>query len=150
MESDYSPAQVCKKFDISKSTLLRWEADGHIPSPDRNRWGERRYTQANYQAIARFVQSRRHRQRYAQIVAEEPQDAHAKLERLGEENALFKFVNLRDETGLVELCEYSPLQPATIRQLLQVAVDDYDPGEDQFWDILDVIYETSRPNDDVT
>jgi DNA-binding transcriptional MerR regulator len=145
MESVYSPAQVCKKFGISKSTLLRWEAEGHVPAPDRNLRGERRYTQEHCEAIARFVQSRQHRQRYAQILAEDTQDARSRLERLGEENALFKFMNLRDPTGLVELREYSPLQPSTIRQLLRVAADGYDPSEDRFWDILDVICETSRP-----
>jgi DNA-binding transcriptional MerR regulator len=144
MENAYSPAQVCKKFNISKSTLLRWEANGRIPAPHRNLRGERRYTQEHYQAIARFVQLRQHGKRYAQIMAEEAQDAHTELERLGEANALFKFVNLHDVTGLVELREYAPLQPATIRQLLQAAVNDYDPGEKRFWDILDVVV-TSRP-----
>ena len=142
------PAQVCKKFDISKSTLLRWESKGHVPVPDRNHRGERRYTQEHCRAIARFIRSRRHRKRYEQILAEDTQDTRSRLERLGEQNALFKFVNLRDLTGLIELREYLPLQPSTIRQLLRVAADEYGPGEDRFWDIIDVICETSRPKDD--
>jgi len=150
MESLYSPAQVCRRFGISKSTLLRWEAEGYIPAPDRNLRGERRYTRAHCEAIARFIQSRRHRQRYAQILAEDTQGARRKLAELGEQNALFKFVNLRDPTGLAELREYSPLQPSTIRQLLRVAADDYDPSEDRFWDIIDVVCETSRPEDHTT
>jgi len=149
-ENVYSPAQVCRKFDISKSTLFRWEAEGHIPAPDRNLRGERHYTQSDFETIARFVQSRWHRQRYAQILAEDTQGTRSKLVELGEQNALFKFVNLRDPTGLVELREYSPLQPSTIRQLLRVALDDYDPSEDRFWDIIDVVCETSRPEDGET
>jgi DNA-binding transcriptional MerR regulator len=145
MASVYGPAQVCKRFGISKSTLLRWEAEGHVPVPDRDFRGERRYTQAHFEAIARFVQSRRHRRRYARILAQETQEARSKLEELGEQNALFKFVNLHDPTGLIELREYAPLQPATIRQLLRVAADEYDPGENRFWDIIDVVCETSHP-----
>ena len=148
-KSVYSPAQICRKFDISKSTLFRWEDNGYIPAPDRNLRGERCYTQSDLEAIARFFQSRRHRQRYAQILAEDNEDTRPKLEELGEQNALFKFVNLRDPTGLVELREYSPLQPSTIRQLLKVAVEKCDPNGDRFWDIMDVIYETSRPKDHI-
>lgn len=144
-ESIYSPAEVCEKLNISKSTLFRWEDNGYIPAPDRNLRGERRYTQSDLEAIARFVQSRRHRQRYAQILAEDNEDTRPKLEELGEQNALFKFVNLRNPTGLAELREYSPLQPSTICELLRVAANDYNPTEDRFWDILDVIHETSRP-----
>jgi DNA-binding transcriptional MerR regulator len=144
MANNLSPAQVCKKFDISKSTLLRWEAEGYIPAPDRNSRGGRRYTQAHVEAIAQFIQSHRHRQRYAHLLTEEAQEAHAKLEAFGEERALFKFVNLHDPTGLIELREYAPLQPATIRQLLRVAADEYDPGTDRFWEIIDVVCEMSR------
>jgi DNA-binding transcriptional MerR regulator len=149
-ESVYSPAEVCKKLDISRSTLFRWEDNGYIPAPDRNLRGERRYTQLDLEAIARFVQSRRHRQRYAQVLAEDNENTRPKLEDLGEQNALFKFVNLHDPTGLVELREYSPLQPSAIRQLLRVAADDYDPSEGRFWDIIDVVCETSRPKDHIT
>ncbi len=147
MGNTWSPAQVCDKLGVSKSTLFRWETEGHIPAPDRNLRGERRYDQSDLEAIARFVQSRRHRKRFEQILAEDAEHARPKLEELGEQNALFKFVNLRDLNGLVELREYSPLQPSTIQQLLTVAVDDYDPSEDRFWDIIDVVCETSRPRD---
>jgi hypothetical protein len=145
MESILTPAQVCRRFSISKSTLFRWEAEGHIPVPDRNLRGDRCYTPANCEAIARFVQARRHRRRYKQILAEGTRDKRSRLAALGERNALFKFVNLRDPTGLAELREYSPLQPSTIRQLLTVAVEDYDPSGSRFWDIIDVVRETSRP-----
>ena len=144
MENVSSPAQVCKKFGISKSTLFRWEAKGHIPVPDRNIRGERCYTPMHCRAIARFIQLRRYPRRYAQILAEGAEDARSRLAKLGEQNALFKFVNFRDPTGLVELREYSPLQASTIRQLLRVAVDEYDPGEGRFWDIIDVVCETSH------
>jgi DNA-binding transcriptional MerR regulator len=150
MRSTYGPAQVCRRFGISKSTLLRWETEGYIPVPDRNFRGERCYAQEHLKAIARFIQSRRYRQRYAQIMAEDAQDSLSKLEELGEQNALFKFVNLRDSTGLIELREYSPLQPSTIRELLRIAADDYAPTEDRFWEIIDVVCETSRPERKVT
>ncbi len=148
MESVSSPAQVCKKLGISKSTLFRWEEKGHIPVPDRNIRGERCYTLAHCEAIARFVQLRRYPRRYAQILAEGAEDTRSRLAEFGEQNALFKFVNLRDPTGLVELGEYSPLQASTIRQLLRVAVDEYDPGGERFWDIIDVVCETSHPKGD--
>ena len=50
-----------------------------------------------------------------------------------------------DVTGLAELKEYSPLHPSTIRQLLKYALDHTDPHEDQFWEVLDVIRDTSKP-----
>lgn len=139
MEEALSPAQVCARFGISKSTLFRWEAEGHVPAPDRNLRGERQYTQSHLAGIARFVQSRRHRSRYAQIFNGEAQDARAKLVELGEQNALFKFVNLGDMTGLAELWEYRPLQPATIRELLKAALKQHDPEDLPFREIIDLV-----------
>ena len=96
------------------------------------------------EAIARLIQSRRHRQRYAQIVASGSEDVHPQLEALGEENSLFKFVNLLDPTGLAELREYSRLKSSTVRELLTFATNNLDPAVDLFWEVIDVVHETSR------
>jgi len=145
MEANYSPVQVCRKLEISKSTLLRWEEKGYIPEPDRDVRGARQYSQEHIEAIAQFVRQRRHRREYERIVNGEPQKARSELKELGEQDALFKFIHLQDPTGLIELREYSPLQSSTIQELIRVAAEEYDPSQDRFWDILDTVYETSRP-----
>ena len=142
MSKSYTPAQICARFDIAKSTLYRWEDEELIPAPKRNLRGEREYTEQDIEAIGRFIQMRRHRQRYAHALTEDSHSARDELEKLGEQNALFKFVNLHDLTGLAELREYTPLQPETIRQLLKTAHDEYDPEDWQFWGILEVICAT--------
>lgn len=144
MEKVYSPVQICQKFNIVKSTLLRWEKEGHIPAPGRNLRGERQYTQAHYEAIGRHVQSSRHRRRFEQILNGASDDAHHKLKHLGEQFALFKFIHLGDHTGLIELREYTPLQPATLHQLIKTAAEDYHPGQGTFWQIIDLVT-TSQP-----
>jgi DNA-binding transcriptional MerR regulator len=147
MSKTYTPAEVCERFDIAKSTLYRWEDEGHIPAPNRNLRGGRQYTEEDIEAIGRFVQMRRHRKRYAQALTEGNDNARSELERLGEQNALFKFVNLHDVTGLAELREYVPLQPETILQLLRTAIEQHDPRDSQFWKIIDVVCATSRVED---
>lgn len=144
------PSDICRRFGISKSTLFRWESKGYIPAPRRDLRGARCYDEADCEELARFIQSRRHRQRYAEMLAQDTEDVRLRLERLGEENALFKFLNLSDRTGLIELREYSPLQPSTIRQLLRAATNDYDPSHASFWEIIEVVHMTApraRHND---
>lgn len=139
------PADICEMFDISKKTLYRWEADGLVPSPQRDVNGARRYRQEQIEEIAEFVRTRRYRRLYAQALKEEDGSAKSRMSSLGERSALFKFVHLRDKTGLTELREYSPLNPDTLRQLLRVAIEEYSPEQRIFWDIMDVVRETSDP-----
>jgi DNA-binding transcriptional MerR regulator len=145
MGDTYSTAQVCERFEIHRNTLFRWEKEGHIPVPDRNLRGEREFSQPHLEAIARLIQSRRHKMLYAQIVNGNDDNSRKKLSEFGEQHALFKFVHLHDSTGLAELREYSPLQPSTISQLLKYALEHTDPQEVLFWDIIDVVRDTSRP-----
>lgn len=44
-EPTYSPADVCRYFDIPRSTLFRWEDKEEIPKAERGRRGERIYRQ---------------------------------------------------------------------------------------------------------
>jgi hypothetical protein len=139
MNQAYATAEVCEKFDIHRNTLFRWEKEGRIPQPPRNLRGERQYTSEQLQAVARIIQTRRHGRLYAHIVKGTSTDDRERLRELGEENALFKFVYLHDLTGLTELREYSPLRPSMIRQLLKFALDDSDPLDSLFWEILSFI-----------
>ena len=145
MSTTRSPAEVCAIFDSSKSTLFRWEAEGYIPAPSRNTSGYREYTEQDIQIIGRVVQARRHRHLYAQNLAQDKINARIELERLGEQNVLSRLANLGDMTGLAELREYRPLHACTIQHLLEIAVQEHGVGTPLFWEILEVINETSRP-----
>jgi len=139
MDDLVGPIEVCRRFGFHKSTLLRWEAEGKIPAPGRNTRGERVYSQEHLEAIARLVQSRNHRRRYAELTAIDSPDALPKLVELSEEAALFKFVNLSDTTGLAELRERLPLRPATIMALLESAIESFDPASERFRAVIDLV-----------
>ena len=43
MARSYNTASVCRFFDISKSTLFRWEREGTLSSVGRDQHNQRRY-----------------------------------------------------------------------------------------------------------
>jgi DNA-binding transcriptional MerR regulator len=140
MDKTYTPSQICEKFGIVKSTLLRWEKEGLIPIPGRNLRGERQYSHLHIMGIGQYIQQNQHRKRFEQILIKKTNDSKQDLKVLGEENALFKFIHLRDCTGLAELKEYAQLDESTIHQLIRTASEDYSPKDDIFWEIIELVY----------
>lgn len=51
----YSPGQVAEWFNISRSTLFRWEREGLIEKPDRGARGERIYHRYHLENISDFI-----------------------------------------------------------------------------------------------
>lgn len=114
----FTPAEVCDIFDISKSTLFRWEKDRLIPSPERDLRQQREYTQAHMAEISRLLFRKR-----VQSVAntEHEPGAQQRLDAITEQVALNKFVVLGDIGGLYELAERETLSDETIKLLLKEA-----------------------------
>jgi len=125
-------------FGISKSTLFRWEQEAWFPAPGRDLKGERQYTAEHIRAISE-KQTEKLSKEYERAMQAENETG---LQQYAEAVSLRKFL-AGELTGLRELAEYPALSPATILQLLQLAMDQYQPGDQMFCDILKVACEQS-------
>lgn len=54
-ERIYTPAEICAWFEITRTTLFRWEDSGEVPKAERGPQGERLYTKEHLQQIAKVV-----------------------------------------------------------------------------------------------
>jgi DNA-binding transcriptional MerR regulator len=151
LNSRYSPAEVCELFDISKSTLLRWEREGTLPSPSRNASDQREpriYSQRDIQVIARKQEDELDRKYQA---TSRRLDEHKRIGREHNLERLHELLELRslrkflagNELGLAELSEYAQLHPRTILVLLRLALYHSRPEEPVFAHILKVAAEQS-------
>lgn len=151
LNSRYTPAQVCELFDISKSTLLRWEREGTLPSPSRNASDQREpriYSQRDVQIIARKQKDELERK---YLTASRRLDEHRRIGRERNVDRLSQILELRslrkflagNELGLAELSEYPQLHPGTLRVLLRLALYHSSPEESVFAHILSVVAEQS-------
>lgn len=57
-EHKYSPAEICKWFDLHRTTLFRWETEGWISEPERDDKGQRVYRQRHLSEIANVIRRR--------------------------------------------------------------------------------------------
>ncbi len=141
-EQTYTTATLCEMFNISRSTLFRWERQGKLPSGDpfppvsRDVNGQRQYSWKHRAAIAKYQLKRR----FEQIASAEDQ-AYAidNVDIVWEQLSLYKFIELRDSTGLRELSERPTLAPDIIHQLLREATK-YHPSEEMFCQIVSLVY----------
>jgi hypothetical protein len=122
-------------FNISKSTLFRWEHEDWFPPVGRDLNNKRQYTWEHIQAIT----MKRNRRQFEQAASAEDEVRLGEI--WGESLSLHKFIYMGDATGLQELAEYPGLAPETTRQLLRAALEDYEPGDETFCQILRVILE---------
>ena len=54
----YKTSDICKRFDISRATLFRWESDGLLSGVDRDWRGWRVYNETNLRAIEKIMKSK--------------------------------------------------------------------------------------------
>jgi len=147
----FSPATISDLFDISKSTLLRWEREGVLPPVKRDRssrQGERAYTRADVRAIQQKQRAQLRRQlshisEAAEKGEEDEEEALRNQREILETQSLHKFL-AGNPTGLAELGEYQELMPETVRRLASVAVERYAPGDDDYAAIMAVVARQSR------
>jgi len=135
----YSTVEICQMFDISKSTIFRWEKQRILPKVDRDETGQRIYTRKHFEAISQQLM-----QRLAQEFNRAASDEDTRnMAKLHEAMALQKFLS-GDMLGLSELAEQKSLSGETISRLLHFLVEQrYEPGDERFCRIAQVIYEQS-------
>ena len=136
----YTTAEVCEMFNISKSTLFRWERDGVLPSIPRDISGQRRYTQEHLHLISKR-QNEKLGRRFEQIAEQGDEDSYWAI---SETLALNKFLE-GDSTGLLELAEHPKISADIQLQLLKIAIDQHQPGDPIFNEIIKIIYEHIQP-----
>ena len=138
-QTTYSTAEICEMFGISKSTLFRWEREGQLPPISRDISGQRLYTQEHLNAISER-QKKQLGKRYASAIAANDQNS---LLQISEALALRKFLE-GDIIGLYELAELDSISEETLRQLMQIGLEQYAPNDKTFCEIIRVLWEHSR------
>ena len=143
-EKFYTTAEVCEMFNISKSTLFRWERDGLLQSIPRDISGQRKYGQEHLRQISERQKEKLGR-RYLQIAENGDEESYWEI---SEALALNKFLE-GDATGLFELAEHPQVSAEIQVQLLRIALDHYLPGDPIFQEIIKIVYEQGQIADQV-
>ncbi len=133
-EKKYLPVEIYKMFDISKSTLFRWEKEDDFPPLERGDNGERQYNHEHIHWIGEKKVARLKRQYRLAIKAEDEErmkEVHGMLTK-------YKVLYLDNETGLDEL-QFQTLTPETIKALLLEAAN-YELTDPTFIKIITAVY----------
>jgi hypothetical protein len=138
-EHFYSTAEVCEMFNISKSTLFRWEKEGQLPAVPRDLTGQRQYSQEHLSAIS----DRQKQQLGKQFAHAIKAGNETSLLRISEAIAMRKFLE-GDITGIYELAELQEVSDDTLRQLMQLGLDQFDPRDRIFCEIIRVLWQHTR------
>lgn len=118
-KNSYSPAEICKMFGISKTTLFRWEEEEKISPVIRKINKVREYSKVHVKEIAQMqVQSLTELYERASEIENE-----AQMKQVHEELTRIKILYLENVTGLYELAEQNNLSEETIRELLHKLLD---------------------------
>lgn len=136
MKSDkkYLPVEIYKMFDISKSTLFRWEKEAGFPPLERGDNGERQYDQNHVHWIGKKKVARLKRQYQLASKAEDKdrmKEIHALLTK-------YKVLYLEDPTGFNEL-PFHHYDEETLKDLLKKATE-YESSNPAFQAIIAAVY----------
>lgn len=135
----YSPAEVCEMFDISKSTLFRWEQKHWFPAVARDLSNQRQYTSEHIRAITEEQKAKLSKQLERVFEAGDVTAYREVLRAV----SMYKFLE-GDRTGLCELSQYPTLPPGLVRQLLEMATKEYELGDPHLNDVLEIVLDQSR------
>jgi DNA-binding transcriptional MerR regulator len=135
----FATAEVCEMFGISKSTLFRWEREGLLPPVPRDMTGQRQYNLDHISTISERQKKQLGKQ-YAQAIKTGDE---ASLLQISEAVAIRKFLE-GDITGLYELAELPEVSNETLLQIMQIGLEQYEPGDRTFCEIIRVLWEHSR------
>jgi DNA-binding transcriptional MerR regulator len=135
----YATAEVCEMFGISKSTLFRWEREGLLPPVPRDISGQRQYNLDHISAISE-KQKKRLGKQFAHAIKSGDERS---LLKISEAVAIRKFLE-GDITGLYELAELPEVSNETLLQIMQIGLDQYEPGDRTFCEIIRVLWEHTR------
>ena len=141
-DKKYLPVDIYTMFDISKSTLFRWEKEEGFPPIERGDNGERQYNQEHIHWIGEKKVTRLKRQYTFAIKAED-------LERMEDIQTLltkYKVLYLEDPTGLDEL-QFHNYSEETLKELLEKATE-YDSSEPAFKQIIAAVYKQTVTRND--
>ncbi|MCJ7700131.1 MAG: MerR family DNA-binding transcriptional regulator [Anaerolineales bacterium] len=135
----YSTAEICEMFGISKSTLFRWEREDLLPRIPRDISGQRQYNLDHITAISER-QKKQLGKRYADAIKTGDESS---LQQISEAVAIRKFLE-GDITGLYELAELPEVSSDTLLQIMQIGLEQYEPGDHTFCEIVRVLWEHTR------
>jgi transposase-like protein len=130
----YSPVELCRLFDISKSTLLRWEEEGTLGPVERDAHGQRCYSHEHLRTI-----SYRQKERLACDRDRALQSGNQGMLAMVEATIAMHDFLVGDPTGLRLLSERPPFPTRMVRLLLQFVLDHHELGDETFCRVLEVV-----------
>ena len=138
MEKVYRTSEVCKWFDIPRTTLFRWEEDARIPQTERTGKNQRIYRQEHLERISEIVLEI---MRVEQENCANQDNLCSTLETM-ERRYRLEYFSRRDEQHSLRQLEglalKGELSQKTIQYLIEDALsrDDGDPVRVKIWEIL--------------
>lgn len=57
-KAKYSAAEICRMFDVTKTTLFKWEKEGKLPKVKKDWRGWRVFTDDNIKEIRSIIQEK--------------------------------------------------------------------------------------------
>ncbi len=143
-DKKYLPVEIYKMFDISKSTLFRWEKEEGFPPLERGDNGERQYNHEHVRWLGAKKVARLRRQ-YDLASKSEDLVRMNEIQRL---STMYKVLYLEDATGLAEL-EYHQYPAETLKEFLRKAAE-YEISDSAFKQIVRVVYLQTVLNNEET
>ncbi len=135
----FSTNDVCEFFNISKSTLFRWEKEARI-GPIKRSAGERVYLNADLSKIIQLKLAALYEKAARLDNAEE-------IHEIDYKKSLYK-IFCGNKIGLDELREYNykkkEFPPDDIKLLLKFTIDRYNPNEPYFVQVIDLVSKMCR------
>lgn len=124
----YSPHQICEIFEISKSTLLRWEREGIIPFARRDpRTDQRLYTEEDFHIIGEQI-NKQIRQKFDRVVKSGDSE---ELLRTYEDLYVSRFIQ-GEPLAMSELENVNRLSASSIMKLWRFGLARYEPTSPMF------------------
>ena len=143
MNRQYSTAEVCNLFNVSKSSVFRWEHDGFLGEVKKGKKG-RVYSQENLKKICSLTSKKRLAQTYkyaAKIKKRNPSLAGKVLKEEEQEKSVSKFLS-GEYLGLQELIEgRSKIENHNIKRLLKYIIENYETHDKAFCQVIRLISE---------
>lgn len=129
-----SSAEVCELFEISKSTLFRWEKEKRFPKPLRDSNNQRLYSIDQIKAI----NERKRYSQYEKFTATEDPNNISNLKKIHIENSLYKLI-IGNAGGIKELKEHGRLEPDEIITAIKILLRCHMPDSIFFCETIEMI-----------
>jgi transcriptional regulator with XRE-family HTH domain len=136
----YSPNEICEIFEISKSTLLRWEREKIIPPAKRDiRTDQRQYTEKDFHEIGEQIKKQL-RQKFERVTKS---GNYEDMKHTFEDLYVARFVT-GELTAVAELENFKDLSPSSLKKICKVGFERFEPSSPMFYRLAYLVGDHAR------